>query len=147
MVYILTQSSVKHPCSIGDLGPRVLLSLSLSLSLSLWLIPWSEEACRAHFPAQAFKTSLDFLRGSPVPTWEVKLCPRALLVFCVTHGILASFLLSLSYRRLRTTRFQSIKGLQHHMTQSLGVYWKTHLLSSIHHGECLEPRPRYLRWW
>ena len=36
-VYVLTQSSIKHPCSTRDLGPRVLLSLSLSLSLSLFL--------------------------------------------------------------------------------------------------------------
>ena len=36
-VYILTQSSNKHPCSTRDLGPRVLLSLSLFLSLSLCL--------------------------------------------------------------------------------------------------------------
>ena len=36
-VYILTQSSIKHPCSTRDLGPRVLIFLSLSLSLSLSL--------------------------------------------------------------------------------------------------------------
>ena len=68
-VYILTQSSIKHPCSTRDWGPCVLLSLSLSLllslSLSLWLILWSMEACRAHFPAWAFKTSS---RGCLVPT-------------------------------------------------------------------------------
>ena len=37
MVYILTQSSIKHSCSARDLGPRVLLSLSLSLSHYPWL--------------------------------------------------------------------------------------------------------------
>ena len=31
-VYILTQNSIKHPCSTRDLGPRVLLSLSLFLA-------------------------------------------------------------------------------------------------------------------
>ena len=35
MVYIFTQSSIKHPCSTGDLGPCVLLSLSLFLADSL----------------------------------------------------------------------------------------------------------------
>ena len=37
---------------------------------------------------------------------------RALLVLCVNQGISASFSLLLSYRQLRTTRFQSIKGPQ-----------------------------------
>ena len=31
---------------------------------------------------------------------------------CVTQGVLASFLLSLSYHQLRTTRFWAIKGPQ-----------------------------------
>ena len=39
---------------------------------------------------------------------------RTLLVLCVNQGISASFSLSLSYRRLRTTSFRSIKGPQHH---------------------------------
>ena len=51
MVYILTQSSIKHPCSARDLGPRVLLSPSLppslppslSLSLSLSVSGWFSE--------------------------------------------------------------------------------------------------------
>ena len=38
---------------------------------------------------------------------------RALLVLCVSQGISASFSLLLSYLRLHTTRFQSIKGPQH----------------------------------
>ena len=63
-VYILTQSSIKHPFSTGDLDPHVLLSLSLSF----WLILWSVEACHAHFPARAFKTSS---RGRPVPMWAL----------------------------------------------------------------------------
>ena len=33
MVYILTQNSIKHPCSTRDLGPHVLLSLFLADSL------------------------------------------------------------------------------------------------------------------
>ena len=34
-LYILTERSLKHPCSTRGLGPRVFLSLSLSLSLPL----------------------------------------------------------------------------------------------------------------
>ena len=34
-LYILTERSLKHPCSTRDLGPHVSLSLSFSLSLSL----------------------------------------------------------------------------------------------------------------
>ena len=44
-------------------------------------------------------------RASPVP--------GAFLAFCVNQGISASFSPFLSYRRLRTTRFRSIKGPQH----------------------------------
>ena len=38
--------------------------------------------------------------------------PGALLAFCVNQGISASFSPLLSYRRLQTTRFWSIKGPQ-----------------------------------
>ena len=55
-LYILTDRSLKHPCSARGLGPRVLLSLFLSLSLplsppsSLWLILWSVETPWDHSP-------------------------------------------------------------------------------------------------
>ena len=81
MVYILTQNSIKHPCSTRDLGPRVLPSLSLSL----------------------------FLADAG----------------CVTQGILASFLLSLSYRQLWTTRFRSIKGPQQ-VAPRTGAWYTRH---------------------
>ena len=70
-LYILTERSLKHPCSTRDLGPHVSLSLSfsLSLSLSLRLILWSVETHRAHSPARAFKTSS---RGCPAPLWAVQ---------------------------------------------------------------------------
>ena len=38
------------------------------------------------------------------------LTPWSVKAGCVTQGILASFLLSLSHRRLQTTRFRSNKG-------------------------------------
>ena len=84
MVYILTKSSVKHPCSTRDLGLRVLLSLSLCLSF--WLISWSLEACWAHFPTLAFKTSQDFLRGHPVPTWAVQALSKVFIGFLHNPG-------------------------------------------------------------
>ena len=45
MVYILTQNSIKHPCSTRYLGPCVLLSLSLSLSLFISLFPADSLEC------------------------------------------------------------------------------------------------------
>ena len=74
---------------------------------------------------------LTFLPGLLRPSQESTLClhplermpgafmsdaspvSRALLVLRISQGILASFSLLLSYRELRTTRFQSIKGPQH----------------------------------
>ena len=110
-VYILTQSSIKHPCSTRDWGPCVLLSLSLSLllSLSLSLSGWFFGAWK---PAE-----LIFLPGLSRPLREdalclrerYKHCLRAVFVFSVTQGVLASFLLSFSYGWLQMTRFLSLK--------------------------------------
>ena len=88
MVYIVTQNSIKHTCSIRVGSPCP----SFSLSLYFWLIPWSAKAS------------------------------------CVTQGILASFLLSLSYCRLQTTRFRCIKGFQQQRTAWCGekpphIWW------------------------
>ena len=104
-------------------GPRVFLSLSLSLSPFLFfrLIPWSTEALWVHFLAWASKT-LSRRRSVPSPhqegAWGLReqSKPRAgaLLAFCVNQGISASFsLLYVLIGRLRTTRFQSVKGPQH----------------------------------
>ena len=60
-IYKLTQTWIKHPCSTRDLCPPC--------PFHLWLVLWSVEACRAHFPAQDFNTSS---RGRPVPSWEVQ---------------------------------------------------------------------------
>ena len=49
---------------------------------------------------------------SPSPSLYFWLIPWSAKASFVTQGILASFLLSLSHRQLRTTRFQSIKGPQ-----------------------------------
>ena len=72
-LYILTERSLKHPCSTRDLGPHLSLSHSLSLFLPParreWGILWSGETHQAHCLAWAFKTSL---RGRPVPLWAVQ---------------------------------------------------------------------------
>ena len=107
-VCILTQSSINTLVPLETWVP-----LSFSLSLFISLSGWFSGAWK---PAE-----LIFLPGLSRPLREgalclhewYKPCPRALLVSCITQGILASFLLSLSYRRLRTTRFWSIKGLKH----------------------------------
>ena len=53
--------------------------------------------------------------SSTVPTWSsASPVSKALSVFCVNQGISASYSLLLSYCRLQTTRFQSIKGPQQH---------------------------------
>ena len=46
-----------------------------------------------------------------------------ILVFCINQGISASFSSLLSYRRLWTTRFQSIKGPQHMTKGCKWVAW------------------------
>ena len=53
------------------------------------------------------------------------LIPWSVKAGCVTQGILASFLLPLSYRLFQTTRFRSIKGPQQH--------WSFHFLKTKGH--------------
>ena len=112
-LYILTERSLKHPCSTRDLGPHLSLSLSLSFSLQL--------GGSGEFSGVGKPTKLTVLPGLSRPPWEdalclcerCKPCSRVLLVLCINQGILASFSLLLSYRQLWTTRFWSIKGPQH----------------------------------
>ena len=115
-LYILTEKSLKHLCSIRAWVP---MSVCLSFSLSPRLIPWSAETRLAHSPARASKT----LEKAPCAFNPLERAPgafvrdaspvsRTLLVFCVNQGVSASFFLSLSYRRLQTARSRSIKGPQ-----------------------------------
>ena len=138
---------IKTPLLHQSSGPRVFLSLSpslplslsfpLSLSLPLFfrLIPWSAEALWVHFPAWASKT-LSRRRPVPLPhqegAWGLREQSKphagALLAFCINQGISASFsLLYFLIGRLRTTRFWSIKGPQHSLTNmiTLWVKWKS----------------------
>ena len=115
-LYILTEKSLKHLCSMKAWVP-----VSFSLALSLQLIPWSTETRLAHSTVWASKT---LSRRCPVPSPCLERVPstfmrdaspvlRTLLVFCINQGVSASFSLSLSYRRLQTARSRSIKGPQH----------------------------------
>ena len=61
------------------------------LSLYLWLIPWSTEACQAHFPARASKISQDFLRGCPEPTWAVQALSKGFIGFLCNPGNISLF--------------------------------------------------------
>ena len=119
--YICTPCWLKHLCSTRTWVPvSFFLSVCLlSLSLYFWLIPWSADTHWVHFLVRASKTLLrrrtvpsltPHSSGRPVPTCSsVSPKNRALLAFRVNQGISASFSLLLSYRRLRTTRFWSIK--------------------------------------
>ena len=73
-LYILTERSSKHLCSI-----RAWVPVSFFLfSLSLRLILWSVETHRAHSPARASKTPS---RGHPVPLWAMQALCQGLYWF------------------------------------------------------------------
>ena len=112
---MLNKTSLLH----HSFGPCVLLSLSLSLSFSGWS-PGAQRPCGFTFLPGLLRPSREgALHLHPierVPEASVnRTSPMlgALLAFCVNQGISASFSPLLSYRRLQTTRFWSIKGLQH----------------------------------
>ena len=120
IIYVHTML-IKTPLLHQSFGPRVLLSLSLSLFLSLSgyffgvqrpseftflpeLLRSSREGTLCFHPIERVPEA-SMNRASPMP--------GALLAFYVNQGTSASFSPLLSYRRLWTTRFQSIKGPQH----------------------------------
>ena len=72
-LYILTEKSLKHPCSI-----RAWVPMSFFLSLSPRLILWSAETHLAHSPVQASKT---LSRRRPVPPWETQVLCQGLYWF------------------------------------------------------------------
>ena len=84
-LYILTEKSLKHLCSIRAWDP---VSFFLSLSLSPRLILWSAETRLAHSPTRASKTlsrrrpvpSLPS-RGHLVPSWEMQVLCQGLYWF------------------------------------------------------------------
>ena len=110
---------IKTPLFHQSSGPRVFLSLSLSLSFSGWslgalqrlseftflpglLRPSREGTLCVHSIERAPEASVN--RASPVS--------GALLAFCISQGLSASFCPLPSYRQLQTTKFWSIKGPQ-----------------------------------
>ena len=72
-LYILTEKSLKHLCSIWAWVP---VSFFLFLSLSLQLIPWSTETRLAHSPSRPSKT---LSRRHPVPSPLLERAPGALV--------------------------------------------------------------------
>ena len=114
---------IKTPLLHQSSGPRVFFSLFFSLSLSGYLFLWSAEALWVHFPAWASKT-LSRRCSVPSPHWEgasglreqSKPHARGFIGFLSKPRNISPFSPLLSYRRLWTTRFQSIKGPQHRWT-------------------------------
>ena len=101
-LYILTERSLKHLCSI-----RAWVPMSFFLSLSLPLTNSLEcRNPRSSFSCPGFQ---DPLKGALCLRDRYKPCSRVLLILCINQGVSASFSLSLSYHQLQTTRFQSIK--------------------------------------
>ena len=76
-VHILTQNSIKHPCSTRDLGPRVLLSLSLSPPISLFLADSLECGSRLRNPGNIslFFLSLSYRQLQTTRFWSIKGLP------------------------------------------------------------------------
>ena len=95
-------------------------SLSFSLSLFFRLNLWSAEALWIHFPIWASKTPSrrhsapsPHQEGSQVPLWTVQAPCQELIGFLHKPRNISLFLSPLlSYHRLQTTRFRSIKGPQ-----------------------------------
>ena len=126
--------------------------------LSLRLFLWSTEALWVHFPVWASKVPS---RRHSVPSphregaWglreQSKPCAGALLAFCVNQGISASSSPLLSYHRLRTTRFQSIKGPQQR-SKCLLISWSQSPSAVILESKkikfltCFHSFPMYLPW-
>ena len=120
-IYKLTQTWIKHPCSTRDLGPPTWIKHPCSTrdlgppcpSFPFWLVLWRAEACWAHFPARALKTSS---RGHPVPSWAVQALFKGFIGSLHKPGNISFFLFFTFLLSIWNTRFQSIKGPQHFST-------------------------------
>ena len=128
--YICTHRVDQNIFAPTELGSPYLSFYSFSLSVSLFLAnflerggPLSSLSCPgSQDPLEKGHCAFTHSRGRMVPTCSsVSPKNRTLLAFRIKQGILASFslllsssfffsLLLFSYRRLRTTRFRSIKG-------------------------------------
>ena len=102
---------IKYPCSTRDLGPPH-LSFCLHSCQSV-------ETYRAHFLAQAFKTSL---RGCPVTSWAVQVLYMGFIGFPRNPRDTAlSLLVPLSFHQLWSTRPRSVKTA-HAPKQGPGIH-------------------------
>ena len=111
---------IKTPVLHQNFGSHIFLSLSLSLRLFLW----SAQNLWVHFPALSSKTlsrRLSVLSPHQEGAWglreQSKPRVRSFIGFLRKPRNISLFLSPLlSYRWLRTTRFQSIKGPQQRAT-------------------------------
>ena len=118
---------IKTPLLHQSFGPRVFLSFFLFLlSLSLFLA----NSLERRGPLEKAHCALTHLRGSLVPTCSASPKNRTLLTFHINRGISASFSLLLSYHRLRTTRFWSIKGPTFSNTNFVLVF-RSHCIACV----------------
>ena len=124
---------IKTPLLPQSSGPPVLLSLPLPLSL-LQADPLERRGSLSSLSCPGFEDPLPKAlctftpsRGLLRPCDRASPVPGALLAFCVNQGISASSSPLLSYRRLWTTRFWSIKGPQQKALNSLSVIQETAL--------------------
>ena len=107
-LYILTERSSKHLCSIRAWVPvSFFLPFSPSLSLANTL-EHRNPSCSLSCPN--FQDPLERVPCTFVS--DASPVSRSLLVLCINQGISASFSLSLPYRQLWTIRFRSTKGPQ-----------------------------------
>ena len=106
---------IKRPLLHQSTGPCVCVCVCVcvSLSLSFRLIPEFTFLPRLLRPSREGALCLHPIERAPEAFMNrASPVPGALLAFCINQGISASFSPLLSYRRLRTTRFRSIKGPQ-----------------------------------
>ena len=109
---------IKTPLLHQSSCPCVFLSLSFSLSLSGYFFGVQRPSEFTFLPGPLRPSQEGALHLQPIkraPEASVNRAnpvPGALLAFCINQGMSASFSPLLSYRRLRTTRFWSVKGPQ-----------------------------------
>ena len=116
--YLVRQSICPHHVNQNTFAPSELWSLCLSFSLSGYFFG-AQRPSEFTFLPSLLRPSREgamclhrIERGLRPPWTEQALCQGLYLAFCINQGISASFSPLLSYRRLRTTRFRSVKGPQ-----------------------------------
>ena len=147
----IRRTDAKAETPILPYGERQYLQPSFDIDCLLALWPllllvslvtckvWSFDLYLKKLPCKTLYTFAQNSIKHPCSTRDLSLCvlpslslslyfwliPWSAKDSCVTQGILASFLLSLSYRQLRTTKFWSIKGPQQ-VAPRTGAWYTQH---------------------